>query len=420
MIRWTKLLVLGLIGTTVACSSAGGSSDTTVQPSTGDNGPDIESGPSVDETGDELATPMWFATADTATCPTGGTFDATSGFCTQGGRALGPFPAAMVTACKSGGGSSCDDANWDVAQATRFRGTDTCPTGASIDATLGVCTEGTNTFGPFSQTMVDDCTAAGGGDACSGLRFGKQLVSELPVEDNGDNTIVTQGAGTNCSQLNSKMAGFYGSRQGYDTVSRAGMRTLGTRHNGCATWLSHAIRMSGGNIPIEESTTGLRDALRSRGWTVIRDRADLQPGDVIITKDRAGQPGHPDHVYMFDGWDGRNPRAVDNQGAAHTRTSGRSPIAYGLRAPSGSSGGSCNQAANPPPAQSDASAPQRDSCGGKSDGWYCSEQESYSAYECKGADIVGGWQCSGNTVCRPNGSGQATLYGANPGCFGSK
>ncbi len=418
MIRWTKLVVLGVIATTVACSSAGGTSDTTVQPSTGDdNGPDIESGPSVNETGDELATPMWFATADTAVCPTGGTFDATSGFCTQGGRALGPFTAAMVASCKNGGGSGCDDANWDLAQAARFRGNDTCPVGSAIDATLGVCTEGANTVGPFSQTMVDDCSAAGGGDACSGLRFGKQLVSELPVEDDGDNTIVTQGAGGNCSQVNARMASFYGSRQGYDTVSRAGMRTLGTRHNGCATWLSHAIRMSGGNIPIEESTNGLRDALKSRGWTVIRNRADLQPGDVIVTKDRAGMPGHPDHIYMFDGWDGQNPRAVDNQGFAHTRTPGKSPIAYGLRAPSGSGGGSCNPMTN----QNDASAPpQRDSCAGKSDGWYCSDVATYSAYECAGNTIAGGWQCSDNTVCRPNGSGKATLSGQNPGCFGSR
>ena len=419
MIRWTKLVVLGVIGTTVACSSAG-SQDTTVQPSTGasDNGVDIESGPEVDETGAEMAMPMWFATAETAACPTGGSFDTTSGFCTQGGRALGPFPAAMVAACKTAGGASCDDVNWDLAQAKSARGTDTCPAGSTIDATLGVCADDTYAYGPFSQTMVDDCNAAGGGDACSGLRFEKKYVSELPVEDDGDNTIVTQGAGNNCSQLNAKMAAFYGSKQGYDTVSRAGMKTLGTRHNGCATWLSHAIRMSGGNIPIEESTNGLRDALKSRGWTVIRNRGDLQPGDVIITKDRAGSPGHPDHVYMFDGWDGSNPRAVDNQGFAHTRTAGRSPIAYGLRAPGGSTGGSCGTTKAAP--GNDAGAPQKDSCAGKSDGWYCSELATYSSYECKGADIIGGWQCSDNTVCRPNGSGQATLSGKNPGCFGSK
>lgn len=418
MLRWSRLVTLAAIATTVACSSSGGSPDTVVQPSNGaDNGPDIESGPSVDETSDEAKMPLWFATADTAACPTGGVFDATSGFCTQGGRALGPFPAAMVAACKNGGGTSCDDANWELAQAVRFRGSDTCPAGSSIDGTLGVCADDTTAYGPFSQTMVDDCNAAGGGDACSGLRFGKQLVSELPVEDDGDNTIVTQGAGTNCSQLNAKMAGFYGSRQGYDTVSRAGMKTLGTRHNGCATWLSHAIRMSGGNIPIEESTNGLRDALKQRGWTVIRNRADLRPGDVIITKDRAGQPGHPDHVYMFDGWDGQNPRAVDNQGFVHTRTSGRSPIAYGLRAPSGSNGGSCN---SPAPQQADAGAPQKDNCEGKADGWYCSQLDDFGAYQCQGQSIQGGWQCSDNTVCRPNANGQATMSGAHPGCFGSK
>lgn len=419
MNRWTTLVVLGAIGTTVACSSAGGSADTTIQPSTGaDNGVDIESGPDVDETGDDLKTPMWFAIGDTVACPTGATFDATSGFCTQGGRALGPFPAAMVTACKSAGGASCDDVNWDLATAKQVRGQDTCPAGSSIHETLGVCSDGTFAYGPFPQTMADDCAMLGGGDSCSGLRFDLKFVPELPADDVTDG-VATQGAGNNCSQLNARMFANYGTRAGYDSVSRAAMRVLHTRHNGCATWLSEAIRAAGGNVPVNESTNGLRDALKARGWTVIRNRSDLQPGDVIITHDRAGVPGHPDHVYMFGGWAGSNPKAVDNQGFMYARTPGRSPIAYGLRAPGGSSGGSCGTTKATPSDSTDA-GPTLDSCANKADGWYCSEYISYGAFECSNHTIAGGWQCGGGTVCRPNGSGHATLSGQNPGCFGSR
>jgi hypothetical protein len=422
-VRWVKLLGLAVIGASVACSSGGGA-DNGVLPSNSDDGPDIESGPSVDETGDELASPMYFATDDSAVCPTGATFDDASGFCTQGGRALGPFTQAMVDACKSANGATCDDVNLPLSLATTIRGTDTCPKGASIDPTLGVCADDTYAYGPFLGGMVDDCTAAGGGDQCTGLRMEKKYVAPLEVEDDTEDGIVVQSAGGSCGALNARMYSFYSTRAGYAQVSRAGLKTLGTRHNGCATWVSQAIRMSGGHIPIEESTNGLRDALKKAGWTTIRNRNDLQPGDVIITKDRKGEPGHPDHTYVFGGWSGNNPIAIDNQGFTHVRTAGKSPIAYGLRAPSSSQNGCAaapqSGSASTSGSSDNTTAPQKDYCGDKSDGWYCSEQVDFGAFECKGGDIVGGWQCGGGTVCRPTSDGHATMYGDNPGCYGSK
>lgn len=64
--------------------------------------------------------------------------------------------------------------------------------------------------------------------------------------------------------------------------------------------------------------------------------------------------------------------------------------------------------------------PQKDSCEGKSDGWYCSDLVEYSAYHCRGDQIESGWQCADGTACRKDASGRATLSGENPGCFGRK
>lgn len=399
----------------VACGEDGGGPDPF------QSGADIESGAEVDETGDELARPFWFATEDTAVCPSGSSFDDETGLCVQGDRAFGPFTRAMTLACAADGEAGCDDATWPLERAKRLRGEETCPDGATIDPELGVCVEGDYAFGPFDAAMIEDCAQRGGGTACGSLRWDRSLVAPLPAEEPGDDG-ATSPQNRSCGGLNARMMAHYASRAGYSQVSRAGMRTLGTRRNGCAAWLSHAIRQSGGTMNVQTNTERFRDELKNRGWTVIRNKADLRPGDVIITKDRKGWKGHPDHVYMFAGWSDRAqtvPLAVDNQGFTHARGRGKSPIAYGLRAPDARGEGCTVQGADPD--SDDNTAPQKDSCAGKSDGWYCSELRDFSAYLCERSEIASGWQCSDNTVCRPQGSsGRATLSGSKPGCFGSR
>jgi len=384
------------------------------------SGDDIESGPEVDETGDELARPYWFATEDTAVCPDGASFDDETGLCVEGDRAVGPFTRTMVLACAEAGESGCDDTTWPLERATRLRGEDTCPAGATIDPELGVCVEGDFAFGPFDAPMIEECVARGGGSACDSLRWARSLVGPLPAEDVETDGEIAPQANNTCTGLNARMFAHYASRNGYSQVSRSAMRVLGTRHNGCAAWLSTAIRQSGGTMNVQTNTESFRDELKRRGWTVIRNKADLRPGDVIITKDRKGHPGHPDHVYMFAGWSDSGktvPLAVDNQGFTHARGRGKSPIAYGLRAPDARGAGCAASDAG----SDDADAPQKDSCAGKSDGWYCSDLRDFSAYQCKGGKISSGWQCADNTVCRPQGSSKkATLSGDKPGCFGSR
>ncbi len=410
----TRFIALSLVALTLpACGSDGDGA--ALDPFRSSE--DIESGPEVDETGDELARPFWFATEDTAVCPTGATFDDETGLCVQGDRAIGPFTRTMALACEQAGQAGCEDASWPLALAKRLRGDNTCPAGATIDPQLGVCVEGDFAYGPFDAPMIEECVARGGGAACDSLRWERSLVAPLPAEEletTGDGNVSPQ-ANDACSGLNARMMAHYGSRAGYSQVSRSAMKVLGTRRNGCAAWLSTSIRQAGGGIKVQTTTDGLRDDLLRRGWTVIRNKADLRPGDVIITKDRKGWKGHPDHVYMFAGWSDRGqtmPLAVDNQGFTHARGPGKSPIAFGLRAPDARGDGCTTESSEPP---------KKDSCAGKSDGWYCSDLRDFSAYLCANSQIASGWQCADNTVCRPQGtSKRATLSGDKPGCFGSR
>lgn len=44
-----------------------------------------------------------------------------------------------------------------------------CPWNTSLDSGLGFCTDANNAFGPFTRAMTTECTARGGGPACTGL-----------------------------------------------------------------------------------------------------------------------------------------------------------------------------------------------------------------------------------------------------------
>jgi hypothetical protein len=386
---------------------------------------DLTAGSDVDETAAEASTPWWFTTADTAACPTGTAFDDDHGFCTDGQRALGPFTQAMIAACKSAGERGCDDINWPAERAARLRGEETCPRGAAIDPNLGVCVEGAYAFGPFDAPMIEECEQRGG-TTCRSMRWETSWITPVPAEDaieEDDGSGLSTQTRPSCGGLNERLYAIYTTSQGYSTVSRLGMRTLGTRKNGCATWLSHAIRQSGVQMPVRSGTERFRDELKGRGWVVIRNKEDLRPGDVIITKDRKGRPGHPDHVYMFAGWQDARlaiPIAVDNQGFTHARGPAKSPIAYGLRAPDSNDGPGCEATSAAPPPSSSDDPPQKDSCAAKSDGWYCSDLRDFSSYRCAAGLISGGWQCGDNTVCRKDSGGRATMYGEHPGCFGRR
>lgn len=378
---------------------------------------------------------LHLVTPDLAVCPSGAAFDEVSGFCVSGGEALGPFPAKLADECqKLGGGAQCTTSRWNLDLARRARGEEMCPLGTDVDLASGLCTDDRYAYGPFDLSLIKECRLAGGAAQCDELRWDKKLAPPLAPEvvaSEGGATFqaVPQKLDEACGK-NAKLFNYYKSQDGFMNVrrsARAKLRAIGEGtaarpdRNGCATYLSYALKQSGAvaDMPIEPGTEGFRDALLKRGWKVIKDPSQFQAGDVIISRDRKGVPGHPDHVYMYAGSKDGAPGmgyVIDNQGTqVHERnisaTGKKTRAAYALRAPGAKSGTSC---------ASDTPVDMRDSCVGKTDGWYCSDLKDFSGYLCKSQAITLGHQCAtGKTCTRVNASGdddRAQLDGQTPAC----
>lgn len=361
----------------------------------------------------EVTEYLHLVTPDLAVCPSGARFDEIGGFCVTGTTAMGPFPDGLRAECqKLGGGAQCTTDRWDLSLAQRARGEEFCPAGTDIDVTTGLCTDGRYVYGPFDQTIIDDCKANGGGATCTDLRWEKRFAPLLSAEDRAtigddvDPLAVPSKLDEQCGS-NAKLFNYYKSQKGFMNVrkaARAKLRAIGATtakrpdRNGCATYLSYALKQSGAvpNMPIEPGTEGFRDALIKRGWKVIKDPAQFQPGDVIISRDRKGWAGHPDHVYMLASMNDPSPgmgQVIDNQGTlVHGRNitakGSKTRAAYALRAPDAKK--ECGKG----------------DCAGKADGWYCNEKATYSGYKCKNGAIAAGWQCATGQKCVRSGSGE--------------
>ncbi|CAF1130351.1 unnamed protein product [Didymodactylos carnosus] len=123
--------------------------------------------------------------------------------------------------------------------------------------------------------------------------------------------------------LNSYYSVYGNYRSVYDDV----MSWFGATRLGCVAFLTTAMRHVEIEIPQEGTINGKGISINTEGfesylknvlkWTVYVDAADqLRPGDVVITQDREGYIGHPDHVYMFHQWLDQNEGialVIDNQ-----------------------------------------------------------------------------------------------------------
>lgn len=387
----------------------------------------------------EVGEYMHLVTPDLAVCPLGSAFDEVGGFCVAGGQALGPFAPGLVAECeKLGGGAQCATAKWDLALAQRARGDGLCPAGTNVDLETGLCTDDRYAYGPFDLTIIKECRLNGGGAQCDELRFDKWFAPLLTFEDvsstTGGATFLAVPSKLNeaCGS-NAKLFNFYKSQDGFMRVRRAARAKLSdigassSKHpdrNGCATYLSYALKQSGavGDMPIQPGTEEFRDTLLKRGWKVIKDPNQFQPGDVIISRDRKGVPGHPDHVYMYAGSKDGSPGngyVIDNQGTMiHERnvsaSGSKTRAAYALRAPNAKTGSDCGEKVT-----NDSAFESEDSCGVKADGWYCSDLREYSAYKCVDKQIQIGFQCAQNQTCTrvsAQPEDKAQMSGEHPAC----
>ncbi|MEM6292173.1 MAG: M23 family metallopeptidase [Myxococcota bacterium] len=117
-------------------------------------------------------------------CPDGFVVDAAYPLCVDALDALGPFTAAMIEGCASCGGVECDAEVWPADQARGLRGDERCPPGTSL-ASNGLCVDDEFAWGPFSPAMVEACDAAGGGMACTRMRWDRAFAEAL-VGDGDD------------------------------------------------------------------------------------------------------------------------------------------------------------------------------------------------------------------------------------------
>ncbi len=118
-------------------------------------------------------------------CPTGYVLQSvgTRGgqICSDGVNAWGPFTQAMVQQCLAWGGGeqACRSDRWSEELTLRARGTGICPNGAVYDVASSYCVEGDEAFGPFPSSLVAKCEAAGGGSACRSSRWSRSLLLRL-------------------------------------------------------------------------------------------------------------------------------------------------------------------------------------------------------------------------------------------------
>ncbi|MEM6992550.1 MAG: M23 family metallopeptidase [Myxococcota bacterium] len=110
-------------------------------------------------------------------CPPDFVLDRAYLLCVADQLAAGPFAPAMVDACQDCGGEACGDAIWPADQARALRGTDECPPGTDLVDAL--CVDAGHAWGPFPPALVVACRDAGGGAACDTLRWDRGFAEAL-------------------------------------------------------------------------------------------------------------------------------------------------------------------------------------------------------------------------------------------------
>lgn len=245
---------------------------------------------------DYVPNPVVLPYKETVACPSGWGASDELKLCTQGNLALGPFTEKMLEQCeKSYTQDICSQDVWPLEIATALRGTDTCMLGATLSDS-GDCVEGSFQYGPFRKEFVERCQRDGEQVDCESMRWSAPA---LALDGKNDD-------------LEAYYSVFDNYLKVWDDVARwfAPINDGQITRNGCVAFLSTAMRKIGLGIPIQGSingkgisinTEGFEAFVRDRlGWVKIQNASDLRAGDTVISEDRF--PGHPDHVYMFHGW----------------------------------------------------------------------------------------------------------------------
>lgn len=243
--------------------------------------------------------PIVLPYSEIVSCPQGWMADEDSHLCVRGSEARGPFTKLMTHSCRERFSDSnfCDLDIWPLSVAQELRGMGECLAGASLSS-RGECVEDGFQYGPFRREFVEKCYRYQEQKDCAALRW-----SESAYDLREDN-----------EKLEAYYPIFGNYLSVYDDVASwfAPINGGSTTRNGCVAFLSTALRHVGVQVPIDGVIAGKGVSINTEGfeaylrdslfWEGISDAAELLPGDLVISQDREGVPGHPDHVYMFHGW----------------------------------------------------------------------------------------------------------------------
>jgi hypothetical protein len=85
----------------------------------------------------------------------------------------------MVEMCRAqNGGDGCDKSRWERGFAESLRGREYCPPGTTLDSTSGYCTSGDEAYGPFTRELVARCKETSDPNVCEKMRWSKLFVAE--------------------------------------------------------------------------------------------------------------------------------------------------------------------------------------------------------------------------------------------------
>ncbi len=211
--------------------------------------------------------------------------------------------------------------------------------------------------------------------------------------------------------------------EGYDSAAANRMAAAGAKRDGqrsqkrCYSYVKKHLEGAGYAVPGEVAsggryagsaymfTTWARknpEALRRLGFAEVKLKLGEAPpkGAIIVWgRGECGYSKSHGHIEVVIDDGGR--ACSDFCGRVKTaRKCGTPDVFIPVRA-SGDPGAGCS----------------KDSCAGRADGWYCSEIKDFSAFNCKGQNISGGYQCATGKKCVFSGSSRAaTLQGTVPQC----
>ena len=105
-------------------------------------------------------------------------------FYTDGENVLGPFTQTMIEKCLEwGGGAACKANQWSETLFLKAYGKGRCPEGSHFNKIINYCVEGNSVMGPFPEALILACKEANGGKSCTSTRWNARFLYKLMADE---------------------------------------------------------------------------------------------------------------------------------------------------------------------------------------------------------------------------------------------